>query len=85
MCITYSKLLLFKFAPLNVLLWGECRTCSTLVTTLIGFHLWQRSHEYCNSINAFLAWLSAEFSYEFQNPYYFPAGAMSVPASVCFM
>jgi hypothetical protein len=85
MCIAYSKLLPFKFAPLSVLLWGECRTCPTLVTTLIGFHLWQRSREYCNSINSFLAWLSAEFAYEFQNPYYFPACAMFVPASMCFM
>jgi hypothetical protein len=81
----YSNLLLFKFAPLNVLLWGECTTCPTLVTMLIGFHLWQRSHEYCNSANTILTWLSAEYSDAYQNPYYFPVSATSLPTSMCFM
>lgn len=83
--ITYSKLLLFKFEPQNVLLWGECPTSPTLVTTLIGFHLWRRSHEYCNSANIILARLSAEFSDAFQNPYYLPVVATSLPASMCVL
>jgi len=37
------------------------------------------------SVNTILAWLSAEFSDAFQNPYYFPVGATYLPASMCLV